>query len=128
MTLEDADGAYKQLSGLSSQNVRYLAIAGLAWIWLLCGQRLDVPRNLLWPGGVLLLALALDFLQYTSATALWGDIVNKAEKRGLKRQQNVEVPRSINYVARFFFWSKSAVVVVAYVLLFSAIVTRLHIS
>lgn len=76
MDLKDARENYVYFSGQASTVVRQLGFAGIAIIWIFSEgdkpNRATVPRDLLVPGLLLVVALASDLLQYVAGALCWG--------------------------------------------------------
>lgn len=114
-------------SGKASDNVRQLAFAGIAVIWLfkqdVSGQP-HVPASYKWPAILLVLTLLFDFLQYGVATGAWW--LQERRLHGQAKQEataqnkpiddvNVPVRKSIHRSYEVFFPLKIVTVAVAYV-------------
>jgi hypothetical protein len=119
MKLEDARAAYQELSGKASEIARQLGFAGIAIIWLFRSDVAgisQVPKPLLWPGVLIVVALAFDLLQYAVGALIWGRVHRQREKAG-EIGKDFVVPARVNWPALFFFWGKLGCITVAYVLL-----------
>jgi hypothetical protein len=114
-----------------SSLVRQLSFAGIALIWLLGGPQqpggIALPRDLLLVGIALVVALSADFLQYAVAAFAWGTLGRAREKaHGTDPAADVgDAPDWINWPAIVFIYVKVAAVMVAYLLLGAAVVSRL---
>lgn len=74
MTLTDCKQAYEELSAIASQQCRYLALAGIAIVWIYrTGSNGDfvVREELHWPTILFCSSLAADLLQYIVGTCAW---------------------------------------------------------
>lgn len=122
MKLKDARENYYTLSGKASDVARQLAFAGIAIIWVFkvdAGPgKLGVPESLYGAGLTLIVSLALDLLHYGIASALWGVFHRLQEtKDDLTEETEIVAPHWINWPAIGLFWTKIAVMMVAYVLI-----------
>lgn len=74
MILQDYRETFYTFSGKASDLNRQLAFAGIAIIWLFKKDNLaglSIPRELLWPGVLIVLSLGLDMLHYVVASVIW---------------------------------------------------------
>ncbi len=120
MKLSDARESYYIYSGKTSDIARQLALGGIALVWLFSdtkGESVMVPRPLLWAGLLIVTALALDLLQYVSATAVWGIYQRHKEKRGTDEEKDFKAPRQLNWPTIVFFVAKVPFMVTGYVLI-----------
>jgi len=122
MTLiEKAHGAHKEFSKTASTICRQLGFAGIAIIWVFKVDRAGSPTvasSLVAPAFLIVAALAVDLLQYVSATLIWGYYGRWLEVRtnsGLKMPDGF--PRSINWSTNVFFWLKIGLMTWAYALM-----------
>lgn len=121
MTTSESLSCYQKHSGKASDLVRQLAFAGLALVWLFKTDKsggVKLPANLLWPAGLIILALVLDLVQYTYASAAWGTFNRMVEKH-YRDDQEFGAPTWINWPTLICFWAKIAAVIAAYCLLLS---------
>ncbi|WP_163869598.1 hypothetical protein [Myxococcus eversor] len=76
---------YDAYTGRASENVRTLALGAVAIIWVVADQSLGGLRGgLLFSCFLVVVALALDFLQYVVAAKIYGYHLNQAEKKDLQ--------------------------------------------
>lgn len=123
MKLKDCRESYYYNSGKASDISRQLAFAGLALVWAFRVGSADaaiVPRDMRWAAILLVIGLALDFLQYIVATMVWGVYHRLKEKRATSENQDFLAPRAINYPANTCFFLKQIAVFAAYVFLLSS--------
>lgn len=121
MKLKDARDNYYFYTGKASELVRQLGLAGIAVIWLYKKEVAGVPKipeELLLPLVLIVLGLALDLLQYVSASIIWGVFQRWKEKR-VEEDDEFEAPRQLNWPAIVFFVLKGPAIIAAYVLLLS---------
>jgi len=122
MKLADYRDTYYEFTGKVSDISRQLAFAGIAIIWIFKketpGTGLTVPRELLIPGVLIVVALIFDLLQYCIATVTWFFFYRTIEMRGVSEDAELgrhsvwlEVP--INTA----FWLKVISLGAAYVLI-----------
>lgn len=108
---------YYNLSGKSSDVARQLAMVGVALIWIFKKEvqaQIVLPGQLKLPALLFVASLTFDILQYLSATAIWGSFHRLKERMGISEDQDVQIPRFLNWPALFFFWGKLTSCIVAY--------------
>ncbi|WP_139143593.1 MULTISPECIES: hypothetical protein [unclassified Janthinobacterium] len=117
MKLEKARDQYYFFSGKTSDLVRQLGLGGIAIVWLF-KQTVDgapkIPDELVWPLTCIVIALAIDFMQYAVATVLWGNLQWRKDRSGVKDDQDFVVHPAINWPTIFFFSVKTIAVMIAY--------------
>jgi hypothetical protein len=117
----EALGKYQESSQRTSENVRQLAFAALAAVWIFkpadVSGRWGWPRPLVAAGVLATAALIFDFAQYFVNTAAWGWFHRRKEKAGTGLHEEILTPRWMNWPATLFFWLKAGALVSAYVLL-----------
>jgi hypothetical protein len=95
MKLQDYREVFYTYSGKASEITRQLALAGIAIIWIFkkgdATTALTIPHELIWPGILILISLALDLSQYFLASAIWRLYYRKNEKAGI--DEDAELPR-----------------------------------
>jgi hypothetical protein len=131
MKLANARDAYGYNSEKLGNNIRTIALAGIAFIWVFSGQStsanaIRIPDDLLRSGLLLVASLFLDLLQYAYATLIWGTYSRYKERR-VANDADFSAPRAINWLSILFLVLKVLAAGSAYVLLGIAIATRLHI-
>lgn len=117
MNLASIHQTYYDYSGKASDIARQLCFAGIALIWIFKrdqGAPLDVPKLLLIPAGLFVLALALDILQYILASVIWSFYARCLEGRGTPEDQDIDVPMWFNWPTLICFWFKIVFVLLAY--------------
>src|SRR6266545_5994107 len=118
---------YEARSARASENVRYLAAAGIAIAWVLSGQSVpDLTRDLLCTIVLCVLALIFDFFHYVVAAFLLGRRKEKYEREKKVRQDFITVPKWMTKTISVFYWIKIVLVVLAFVPLVSNFVGRLR--
>ncbi|MEU1276568.1 hypothetical protein [Streptomyces sp. NPDC005799] len=130
MILSKARERYEAASTMASQVARQLALAGIAFVWLLSGGlkttgTVSIPVRLLWAGIFLASALSLDLLQYLYKTSAWAAWTNgkEHELQGNDRKASVgdkeagTAPDWINYPTWVLFILKMACTAYAYFLI-----------
>jgi small-conductance mechanosensitive channel len=129
MKLKDAVAQFDTYSGRASDNVRALAFAGLAFVWLVAREELSgVQGDLLLAAALLLLALFADFAHYVIAGVRWDLFVRDVEK---KNPDTVSPETPISYddshVAPIYwaYYMKVVVIVIAYVVLTYVVLSRI---
>ena len=116
MKLKDARDNYYFNSGKTSDLVRQLGLAAIAVIWLFkyeVSGTPKIPGMLQLPLILTIAGLALDLLQYASATAIWG-IFHRLKERSLAEDTEFTAPRQVNWPAIMLFWLKVGAIGAAY--------------
>lgn len=131
MILQDYRETFYTFSGKASDLNRQLAFAGIAIIWLFKKDNLaglSIPRELLWPGVLIVLSLGLDMLHYVVASVVWRYFYRSQEKAGVDEDKVLTHETYLEWLIYFFFSTKIIIVLAAYVLLvnyfWSAILLR----
>lgn len=104
-------------SGKASDISRQLAFAAIAIIWLFkkdAAGQLTVPLDLIRPGILVVLALALDLLQYCLATLIWYFFYRSLERRHVPETQDVTHSVWLERPISAVFWIKIVLIIVAY--------------
>lgn len=128
MKLSEYKTTYRDYSAKASDNLRYVAFAGIAIIWLFHGGSdkeavfpAKLPVDLLKPLLFFVAAISFDVLQYVLATFIWKYYFRKLEKeaRRLKANKDKEYKHSrwLPAPIDFCFYSKMATVVSGYIFL-----------
>ncbi len=116
MKLNESRQAYYDASGKASDISRQLGFAGIAIVWLFRYDQ-DGQQTLVEPlipaTFLIVVALALDFLQYVVTALIWSSFSRWKEKR-VEEDEEFEPSKYINWPALFFFWTKIVVMVFAY--------------
>jgi hypothetical protein len=131
LILQDYRETFYTFSGKASDLNRQLAFAGIAIIWLFKKDNLaglSIPRELLWPGVLIVLSLGLDMLHYVVASVVWRYFYRSQEKAGVDEGKVLTHETYLEWPIYFFFSAKIIIVLAAYVLLvnyfWSAILLR----
>lgn len=120
MKLEDYRKKYYEASAKTSELVRQLGFVGIAVIWIFREEvngKVALPPQLSRAGILITIALAFDLLHYASRTLIWGVYTWWKEKQGIGRDKDFKAPRQINWLAIFFFTTKTLAMVWAYLYL-----------
>ena len=123
MTLKEAAAAHGDYSRRASENVRFLALAGIGVVWLLCGGKLDGlhQKDLLIIAIALVVVLLLDFGQYVWGAERWDRFIRRVEaKRPRERRtpdSKIQIPPRLLTPIYVLYWAKIWAIVVAYVAL-----------
>ena len=126
-TVADYLKDFYELSGKASDISRQLAFAAIAVIWLFktdtpTGQ-MTIPPDLIWPGILIVAALAADLLQYVAGSLIWGSYAHYLERRhiaGVERHSNWLVLPIWG-----LFLIKIALVIGAYILILLFLIRKL---
>ncbi len=127
MKLQDYREFFDSFSGKASDVSRQLAFAEIAIVWTFAvGKENDkkILDDMLWPAIALVAFLATDFLQYASASVVWGVYYRHLERR---HKDTANIPRHsvlLTWPQFGFFWLKLGLFCVAYVLMLRALVHR----
>ena len=117
MKLEDARGAYQDLSAKASDIVRQISLAGVGLIWIFksgSGTSLLLDPPLLKAAFFIFLSLLFDFLQYLLGTAIWFAYFRHKERQGTKEGAEFLAPPQLNWPTWALFYLKSAMMLIAY--------------
>jgi hypothetical protein len=124
-TLGDLYDHYKERSARASENVRYLAGAGIAVVWMLSRQSIDgLTSDLLRTLVLCVGALISDFAHYVVAAFMLRRLHSKYVNERKKRQHFITVPKSTNRPGAVLYWIKIALLVLAFVSLVINFVAR----
>lgn len=128
MKLSDYKATYRDYSAKASDNLRYVAFAGIGIIWLFHGggdKEIAFPARL--PAGLLkpllffVAGISFDILQYVLATLIWKyyfrKLERKAKRSGAGRDTEYKHSPWLPAPIDFCFYSKMATVVCGYVFL-----------
>lgn len=104
-----------------SENTRTLSLSAIGIVWLFKKEvsgSYQVPIELLKPLLLVVIAMALDFLQYVYRSIIWHYIFRKEEGRLNKNEITEETElyanSSVNTAAYIFFYVKVVALVAAY--------------
>jgi hypothetical protein len=129
MLRSDALSAYQEYSKRTSENVRQLALAALAVVWLFRPAEVagawHWPRPLIAAGAFATIALTCDFVHYLWNTIAWGWFHRRKEKEGVPLGGLVLAPRHINRPGAVFFALKTTALCAAYGFLLYVVAHRL---
>ena len=127
MNVEEYWKISNEFSGKASDISPQLAFAAIAVIWLFKTDtptgNITIPPDLIWPGFLIVLALAADLLQYVVASLIW-----RRYARHLERNHIPEVEQHNKWLARpisGLFWIKIALVTGAYILILLFLIRKL---
>jgi len=113
---------YYQYTSLASSTSRQLALAGIALVWVFKTQGDNgyvLPNELLFPSICLIVSLGSDLLQYVTASITWGVFhrYHELKRKSKNEDPELEASRYYTWPINFFFYSKIASVLIAYVYL-----------
>jgi hypothetical protein len=118
---------FYEFSGKASDITRQLAFAAIAVIWLFKTDaptgNITIPPDLIWPGILIVAALAADLLQYVAGSLIWG-----LYARYLEREHIAGVERHSKWLVRpiwLFFVIKIVLVIWAYFLILLFLLRKL---
>lgn len=111
----------KDNTSKASTNVRNLAFAGIAIVWLFKSsdpEKPIIPDELIFPLILFCLALTFDFIQYVWAGFIWLYKAKKSEKmNSICRDYEVTLSSKIPNSIHIIYWLKVVTIVVSYILL-----------
>ena len=117
MKIEDCRKAYYDFSRKTSEIVRYLALAGIAIIWIFKqenNKNFSIPETLVLPSILLIIGLSFDLLHAITGVITWGCFNRRKEIEGVAEEEEIEAPGWISWPGDFFFWAKILSIVVGY--------------
>jgi hypothetical protein len=120
MKLKEYKEVYQEFSGKLSDNVRKLAFAGIAIVWIFKQEKegtFILPYLLKLAMLMFVIALSFDLLQYVYQTLTWGIFYRHFEKKLPSEESELMASKYLNWPAIFFFWSKVIALAVGYVLI-----------
>jgi hypothetical protein len=111
---------FYEFSGKASDVSRQLAFAGIAIIWLfksdLPGEgHSTIPHALIFPGILIVTALAADLLQYILASLIWRLYYRYLEKRRVPPDAETQHSPWLEIPITALFWAKVFLVILAYI-------------
>ena len=126
-TVADYQKDSYEFSGKASDISRQLAFAAIAVIWLFKTDTptgyITIPPDLIWPGILIVSALAADLLQYVAGSLIWGSYA-----RYLERKHIPGVERHSKWLVLpiwGLFEIKIALVIGAYILILLFLIRKL---
>ena len=119
MKLKDCRETFYEFSGKLSDNVRKLAFAGIAIVWIFKqgnNGNFSIPDALKSVMLMFVISLSLDLLHYIWQTIVWGSFYTYKENE-LKHDGTVDflAPSIFKNVAYVIFWSKVIALLIGYV-------------
>jgi len=117
MKVKDYKKEYQEFSGKLSDNVRKLAFAGIAIVWIFKqGENgsYTIPSILKTVMLLFVITLSFDLLQYICQTIIWG-IFHRYYETKFSEDYELTASKYFNWPAIFFFWSKVIALVIGYV-------------
>jgi hypothetical protein len=122
---------YYEASGTTSELNRRLGFAAIALIWLFSGggagdaRQVRIDDAFEVPALFVVISLGLDLLQYVWRSAAFGLWTWQRERNGTREEDDVLVPRPLNWPTLSMFWTKVALMALAYLLLTLELASRL---
>jgi hypothetical protein len=120
MKRSDVDEEDKFYTGKASDVMRQLALLGYAVIWIFKKETTHgpaVPSELKWSAILFGVALFLDFVQYVSGAIGWTFYNKSLYKRHVDRDEDVDPPSGLYYLAYAAFFGKIVALAIAYLFL-----------
>ena len=116
MELKTIRDTYYGFSAEASKAARALALAGIAIVWVFTKETQSVPEPLLWPLGLFVATLAMDWLHYFTSALMWGWYGRYREKND--KYDDYPAPKTINWLNNALWFLKVVTIGPAYVLVF----------
>ncbi len=133
-TINDYKTDYEYFTGKASEINRNIALGGIAIIWIFRTSdtnKLMIPEALIPPLICLVMALAIDLLQYISGGLIWFIFFKYKEsqlnKGTLKCNENIKAPAILPLFLHILYWLKILCTGVAYYLLIDYL-TKIYFS
>lgn len=126
--LSETRKAYEDASGKLSDINRQLCFAGFAIIWLynMSDGEIKIPRELYFPGVLLIVSLVIDVLQYVYTTVSWHLYYERHTSSDKKEEEeNISEPKYINTPAWILFWLKIVGMLWGYILIGKFLILKL---
>ena len=119
MKLETYRNKSYSLSKTLSENVRKLAFAGIAIIWIFKTTNSEgnnvLPMELIYPMMLILASLVSDTMQYLFGSLMWDRYCNKKRREGKTCESEVNPSSLIPRVMKIFYILKVLFVIIAYI-------------
>jgi hypothetical protein len=129
MKLVDCQKNKDDYTGLTSGLVRQLAFAAIAIIWIFKYDKpVDhlLPHQLVLPLFIIIISLALDFLQYLVLSCLWIRFFKRKEKElGCNSDEYFEAPSSYPRTGYVFYYLKIIALFCGYFFIIKYLITKL---
>jgi hypothetical protein len=111
---------FYEFSGKASDVSRQLSFAAIAIIWLFKndlpgGGHPTIPHALIFPGILIVTALAADLLQYTLASLIWRLYYRYLEKKRVPPDAETQHSPWLEIPITALFWAKVFLVILAYI-------------
>ena len=130
MKISELRDGYYDAAQKVSERVRQLSLAGIGVIWILrVGEhagRVAFSKVLLWPLGIFVAGLGLDFVQYIYKSIVWGSLNTYYWRKYGDNDKNVVISGKWNWATLFFFWSKAALTAIGFAILLTYIASQLQ--
>ena len=126
--LSETRKAYEDASGKLSDINRQLCFAGFAIIWLynMSDGEIKIPKELYFPGVLLIASLVIDVLQYVYTTVSWHLYYeNHTSSDKKEEEENISEPKYINTPAWILFWLKIVGMLWGYILIGKFLILKL---
>jgi len=117
--LSDAWDNYYANTGKASEITRSLALAALALVWIFKDSDGRLPKVLLVPSALAMLALACDLAQYVVGATKWKQFADSKDRVAKTLDDDIgQAPGDINVVPERFYVAKFGLILAAYFVLF----------
>lgn len=123
MKLPELKRDYYEFSKAASNKVRQMAFAGIAVIWIFrttSTEGVHFDKTLFWSLAILVITLALDFLQNLYQVIIWQIYYNRRERELRDKSGNIDtekkfyLPSYLNIITIVLFYTKIAALIIAY--------------
>jgi len=121
MKLQAYRETYYTYTGKVSDICRPLGLAGIAILWIFkteSGGQFSVPRELMWPGLLIVAGLAADLLQYLVGSIIWFLFYRVKEYQGVNEETDLAHGIFLEAPIHLLFWAKAILIAVAYYYIF----------
>lgn len=120
MKVKDYRADFYTFTGKASDLNRQLALAGIAIIWLFKKDTIpgmSIPREMLWPGALIVASLATDIIHYCAASLIWRSVYRRLEDAGKDDEDDTTHSVWLERPLWALFCLKIALVLAAYALI-----------
>lgn len=129
LKLSETRIAYEDASGKLSEINRQLCFAGFGVIWLynMTEHGVVIPKELYFPGVLLIVSLMLDVSQYAYTTISWG-IFYHHKNSPTKDEDEMQVvePKCFNAPAWILFGCKIVTMAIAYLYIGNFLISKMN--
>jgi hypothetical protein len=129
MKISELRDGYYDAAGKVSERVHQLSLAGIGIIWILrAGEHtggIAYSKVLLWPLGIFVGGLAVDFAQYLYKSIIWGSLNTYYWRKHGDNDKEVTISGKWNWPTFVFFWFKVTLTAIGFAILLAFIASQL---